>query len=162
MPIASARASIHRFYAAVPTSISVAREELAEFAEAAGVGGDELERMRLATSEALTNVVEHAYGEGEGEIEVLGAVSADELSVLVADRGPGLRGGGTSEGLGLGLALMRMCSDALTFQQRSGGGLEVQMRFALGRAPGATRARQGRGSASSASRPASPVFSTTT
>lgn len=162
MTSASPPGAFHRFYPAEPVSISAAREELAVVAERAGASGDELERIRLATSEALTNVVEHAYAAADGEIEVLAAVTVGEISVLVADRGPGLRGGGTSEGLGLGLALMRTSSDALTLAQRSGGGLEVQMRFAIRDARGRAGSGQVRGSVASASRAASPLFSTTT
>ena len=162
MSMVSAPGTLHRFYAAVPTSISVAREALTGFAADAGASPGDRERIRLAASEALTNVVEHAYTTADGEIEVVAAVTGDDLSVLVADRGHGLRGGERSHGLGLGLALMHVSCDALTLAQRSGGGLEVQMRFALAASRVRVEVPHVRGSIASASSAATPVFSTTT
>jgi anti-sigma regulatory factor (Ser/Thr protein kinase) len=162
MSAVSAPETLQRFYAAVPTSISVAREAVTVFAASAGASSAQLERIRLAASEALTNVVVHAYPTADGEIEVLAAVTGGDLSVLVADRGHGLRGGGASDGLGLGLALMWVSCDALTLAHRSGGGLEVQMRFALVASRGRVEPPHVRGSVASASSAAAPVFSTTT
>jgi anti-sigma regulatory factor (Ser/Thr protein kinase) len=162
MSTVSGRETLHRFYVAVPTSISLAREALGRFAADAGASPGECERIRLAASEALTNVVEHAYTRPDGEIEVLAAVTGGDLSVLVADRGHGLRGGERSDGLGLGLALMHVSCDALTLAQRSGGGLEVEMRFALAASRARVEVPHVRGSVASASSAATPVFSTTT
>src|SRR5439155_25237803 len=112
-------ASLHRFYPAVPASIPDARTELADFAARSGVDDDQLHRIRLTASEALTNVVQHAYEDEDGQIELLGTITDSELWVLVADEGRGLRQGRQSEGLGLGLASMALLSDGLTIAARS-------------------------------------------
>jgi anti-sigma regulatory factor (Ser/Thr protein kinase) len=154
-------ATLHRFYAAVPASIPNARNELADFAARSGVSDDQLYRIRLTASEALTNAVEHAYEDENGQIELLGTIIEGELWVLVADEGRGFRRERQSEGLGLGLASMALFSDGLTIATRSSRGLEVRMRFTLdGRPP--LESSYGRGSLASATRPASPHFSTTT
>jgi len=154
-------ATLHRFYAAVPASIPDARNELADFAARSGAGDDQLYRIRLSASEALTNVVVHAYEDEGGQIELLGTITDGELSVLIADEGRGLRQGCQSEGLGLGLASMALFSDGLTIATRSSRGLEVRMRFTLDGGP-LLESSYERGSLASATRPASPRFSTTT
>jgi anti-sigma regulatory factor (Ser/Thr protein kinase) len=161
MSMEAASGAFVRLYGAVPASISDARAELATLAAHAGASQEELERICLAASEALTNVVEHAYCGVGGQIEVLAGVAGGDLSVLVADRGSGLRRDHRSEGLGLGFVLMRMSCDALTLAPRSGGGLEVRMRFAIAALRERRAAAQARGSVASASLAASPSFSTT-
>jgi anti-sigma regulatory factor (Ser/Thr protein kinase) len=154
--------ALHTFYAAVPASVFTARLELADLAERAGASPEQIERVSLAASEAITNAVQHAYSEPGGDIEVFAGVTGSELFVFVADRGEGLREDQRSEGLGWGLALIRMSCDALTVADRSDGGVELRMRFAIGAVGAGGRWDQLRGSVPSASRPASPSFSTTT
>jgi serine/threonine-protein kinase RsbW len=48
---------------------------------------EEIEDMKVAVSEAVNNVVLHAYGGGDGVIEVSFAVSEDELAITVRDHG---------------------------------------------------------------------------
>ncbi|RDJ93167.1 ATP-binding protein, partial [Lacticaseibacillus rhamnosus] len=86
---------------------------------AAGVGSGRLETTRLAASEALTNVVLHAYrdGEGGGRIDVVAALASSELWVLVADDGCGLHPRADSPGLGMGLALIAAISEFIEMFQ---------------------------------------------
>src|SRR5436305_10348942 len=95
-----------RTYDADAVSVSAARYELTEFAKPAGASDYELQSIRLAVSEALTNVVLHAYRGSSGQIHVNAAVAGGELWILIADDGAGLHAGGTSGGLGIGLALI--------------------------------------------------------
>jgi serine/threonine-protein kinase RsbW len=148
-------------YPAVPASVSQARLAVGEFANELGVSGTELDAICLATSEAVSNVVLHAYPERAGHVEVLAALIGRDLTVLVCDRGRGLCVNHESEGLGLGFALMTEACDGLTITARSGGGLEVQMHFLLDTA-NRLAARYVRGSVASATSAASPCFSTTT
>lgn len=148
-------------YPAVPDSVPLARRELTSFAAAAGANGDQLDAIKLSVSEALTNVVMHAYQGGIGHIYVEADVAGDELWVLIGDDGSGLRATHDSPGLGVGLALIARSSDGLTIMNRAGGGTEVRMCFDLESGGLATYA-DGRGSRFSASSPATPRFSTTT
>lgn len=141
-----------------------ARHAIAALAVAAGATGDELHAIRLATSEALTNVVVHAYGGGAGRLHVSVAVADDELWVLVGDDGGGLHAGTSRGGLGVGLALIAELCDSFAIVNRSSGGTEVRMQFTLARVrtPHEDAGRQpARSSIASAVRPASSVFSTT-
>src|ERR1700745_2794619 len=94
-------------YPAVAASIPRARTAVARFAHEAGASEESVEAVRLASSEALTNAVLHAYGdEPGGVIHVTAAVASDELWLLIADDGCGLRGSTRGESLGIGLALI--------------------------------------------------------
>jgi serine/threonine-protein kinase RsbW len=117
-------------YAATSSSVPQARKVLTAFAAEAGIGGQRLEDIRLAVSEAITNAVAYAYDGPPGEIHVLAASVAGELWVVIADDGEGMRERrGDTRGLGLGLGLMARLSNALTILTRSSGGVEVRMRF---------------------------------
>jgi anti-sigma regulatory factor (Ser/Thr protein kinase) len=141
--------------------VPTVRRALADMAASAGAADWQLDRIRLAASEALTNVVLHAYRPRAGEIHVTAGVAANEFWVLIADDGRGIKAGPESDGLGLGLALIAQLTDDYAIVERSSGGTELQLRFAI--APGRSAAdRQQRGSLLSATRPASPRFCTTT
>jgi stage II sporulation protein AB (anti-sigma F factor) len=120
-------------YRAVAACVGVARRELSEFAWAAGADPEQVDAVRLASSEALTNAVLHAYGDQPepGQIQVTAAVVAEELWILIADDGCGLAPRPDRPGLGLGLALIAQLSDEFAVCTRAGGGVEVRMRFDL-------------------------------
>jgi anti-sigma regulatory factor (Ser/Thr protein kinase) len=141
-------------YDAVADSAASARIAVAAFAASAGVEGDQLERVRLVVSEAVSNAIRHAYPEGEGAVHVMAAVAGEELWVLVVDDGPGLQAASPNAGLGLGLQIMERMTDGFTLVERACGGLEARLQFVLA-APRATpRAAQERGSVASATAPA--------
>lgn len=154
------RPSLQESFAAVPSSVPVARQAIVELAAAAGACNERLDAIRLASSEALSNVVQHAYPGRSGQIHLTARLAAGELWLLITDDGCGLRAGRDSDGLGLGLALIAQMTDGFTVFERSSGGTELRLRFVLrsaGSGPG-----QERGSVTSATRAPSPRFSTTT
>jgi serine/threonine-protein kinase RsbW len=112
-------------------SVTQARREVGALAAAAGAGQQQVHAVCLAVSEALSNVVVHAYNREGGEIQLTAALVADELVVVVADDGCGLRAPSGSPGLGLGMRWMAQFSDDLTFVTRPSGGLEVRLVFKL-------------------------------
>jgi anti-sigma regulatory factor (Ser/Thr protein kinase) len=134
MEIASAVASLSESYPASADSIPRARAALGAFASEAGASEEQQEHVRLVVSEAVTNVVQHAYEGEPGDVHVTAMVVSSELWILVADDGRGLRAGGTSPGLGFGLVWMAQFSDGMTLVPRSDGGVEVRVRFDLRRA----------------------------
>jgi anti-sigma regulatory factor (Ser/Thr protein kinase) len=119
-------------YPAVADSVPRAREALSTFARAAGATNDQLDSIRLAVSEATTNVVVHAYEDDPGRIQLDAGLAAGELWVLIADDGLGMRPQIQSPGLGVGLSLISQVCDEFEIAKRSSGGLEVRMRFSLG------------------------------
>jgi stage II sporulation protein AB (anti-sigma F factor) len=141
-------------YCAVAESAGCARSAVADFAASAGLAGEELDRVRLVVSEAVTNSVRHAYPDEEGTVHVMSAVAGGELWVLIVDEGRGLAAETPNPGLGLGLKIMERMSDGFTLAERAGGGLEARLQFVL---PAVHSSRHGsykRGSAASATSPA--------
>ena len=135
-------ASFESSYPALPAMIWRARTAVASLAASAGADEEQLDRIRLAVSEAVCNAVLHAYPQAAGEVHVAAAVIDGELSVIVADDGCGLGGASESSGLGLGMALMAQMCDSLTFTGRASAGMQVEMRMWLaGVGPQAERAR---------------------
>jgi anti-sigma regulatory factor (Ser/Thr protein kinase) len=123
--------SMAESYAAVPASVPLARQAVVALAVRAGAGEEQLEAIRLATSEALTNAVVHAYEGAPGKIHVSAEAGRDAVSVSVADDGAGLRPRLERQGMGIGLALIAEATDELTIRKRPAGGTELQMRFAV-------------------------------
>jgi anti-sigma regulatory factor (Ser/Thr protein kinase) len=122
-------------YRAVPASIAHVRQELVAFARRVGASEETIEAIRLASSEAAANVVEHAYADQEpGDVEITADVSAGSIWVVIADQGRGLEVGRSSPGLGLGFVWMTKFSDSMTLVTPPEGGLEVMLGFSL--APG--------------------------
>lgn len=154
--------NLNHSYAAIAGSVPVARAAIAEFAHRAGASPEELDDIRLAASEALTNVVMHAYKTGPGHLQVSAALADGELWLLIGDDGSGLQTGSGSSGLGVGLALISEITDGFAVVNRSGGGTEVRMRFALARPMFPDEDAQSALSSVAAVSPASPSFSTTT
>ncbi len=155
---AIAEQSFNESYPAVPESIPRARRAICELAAQSGASRQKLENIRLTASEALTNVVLHAYHDEPGSLHVTAVVVEGEMWLLVADDGCGLQADADSPGLGLGLALIARSSDHFSIGPRSAGGVELRMRFNLSPFAGTFH---GRGSAASASIPLSSRFSTT-
>jgi serine/threonine-protein kinase RsbW len=121
-----------RFLPAQAESIPRARVAAAEFAARAGLRDERLEAVRLAVSEAVTNVVRHAYRDGgTGAVHVTMSAAGGELWVLVADDGCGYQTPAQNRGLGLGLTLIAKVSDEYVVTERATGGTEVRMRFPL-------------------------------
>jgi anti-sigma regulatory factor (Ser/Thr protein kinase) len=132
--------ALNTSYPAVPEAVPIARRALASVAAAAGAAGERLDEIRLAVSEALTNAVVHAYGNGDsGRFHVTAAVAADELWVLIGDDRRGLHAWNDSKGLGIGLSLISRLSDDFAIVTRASGGTEVQMRFDLKKTGSAPR-----------------------
>jgi anti-sigma regulatory factor (Ser/Thr protein kinase) len=146
------------WFPAIRAAVPVARSAIVEFAAAQGASEERLVDIKLAVSEALTNVVVHAYDGAPGSIQVTAGVASGELSVLIADDGRGMGASGQGDGLGLGLTLISKVSDQFELAARSGGGTELRIRFDLARDRAA--APQSRGSIASAMAAAASRFST--
>lgn len=119
-------------YPAVPDAVAQARNALTNFAREAGADPEQLEAVRLASSEAVTNAVMHAYDKGQqGTVQVSASYIENELWLLVADAGNGLKPRANSPGLGLGLALIAQLADEFQILSRGSGGTELRLRFKL-------------------------------
>ena len=127
----SAPEAVAETFPAVSESVPRARQLIVALAAGAGANEQQIDAIRLATSEALTNAVVHAYAGAPGLIHVSAEVVADGLNVTVADDGRGLRPRVDRSGMGLGLALIAEAADEMAIVTRPSGGTAVQMRFAV-------------------------------
>jgi serine/threonine-protein kinase RsbW len=114
-----------------PENVAVIRHVLGAFAEALQLPAGLVEDMRLAVTEACTNVVRHAYHDGEpGPIDVVIRPNGDKLDLIVSDRGAGIGPSPDLAGPGLGLPLIAAIADEVELQPVPGGGSRVAMTFA--------------------------------
>lgn len=119
-----------------PEAIAALRSALVRHAKSLGAGAEVCEAVQLAVSEALTNVVMHAYlGAERGEMVVQAWTDDDHhLTVRILDEGHGLVPRTDSPGLGLGLGLMAQMADDFRIANREGtAGTTVSLRFSLDR-----------------------------
>lgn len=73
---------------AKPEYVGVVRLSTSGIANRMGFAYDDIEDLKVAISEAITNAVKHAYNEtGEGEITIGFGVYENRLEVMVADHG---------------------------------------------------------------------------
>jgi anti-sigma regulatory factor (Ser/Thr protein kinase) len=116
---------------ATPEAVPALRHALVQFARNAGADTEQCEALRLAVSEAVTNVVLHAYGSATGPVYVSASIAGSEMWVMVADDGRGITAPSSRPGLGQGLALIGAVSDSITILRRGSGGTELRLRLAL-------------------------------
>lgn len=86
--------------------------------------------IALAVTEALSNVVQHAYPDGGGPMTLSAEVSSSDLTVVVSDQGSGARiiPSNPAAEPGIGLGLIRHLSHQLEIEP-AGDGTTVTMRF---------------------------------
>ena len=119
---------------ALPANVALVRQALAGLAEDLEVDPTRAADMKIALTEACTNVVVHAYDDEPGPLEVTMAVDHGRLVLSVRDRGSGLRPlpareeGGAP--LGFGLALIASLSDEVGIVAGRHG-TELRIAFSL-------------------------------
>lgn len=72
---------------AKPEYVGVIRLSLSGIANRMGFTYEVIEDLKVAISEAVTNVVSHAYKDHEGEVSLGFGIYDDRLEVMVSDRG---------------------------------------------------------------------------
>ena len=114
-----------------PENVAVARHAIGGFADVLEVPDQTLADVKLAVTEACTNVVVHAYAEGDGPMGVRASVDAGLLRVVVVDEGRGILPRADSPGLGLGLPLIATLAESLELGSGANEETEVRMTFRL-------------------------------
>jgi anti-sigma regulatory factor (Ser/Thr protein kinase) len=113
-----------------PENVAVIRHVLGAFAEALQLPTDLVEDMRLAVTEACTNVVRHAYHDGEpGPIDVLIRPNGDRLDLIVSDDGNGIGPSPDIAGPGLGLPLIAALAATVEIEHGTPRGSRLAMTF---------------------------------
>jgi serine/threonine-protein kinase RsbW len=114
-----------------PENVAVVRHALGGFGDAFDLADQALADVKLAVTEACTNVVVHAYPDGEGPLGVSAWVRDDRLTVVVHDEGRGMLPRPDSPGLGLGLPLIATLAETLELGTGTEERTEVRMTFLL-------------------------------
>ena len=119
-----------------PEGVAVVRQALAGMADALDFDAAVLADMKMAVSEACTNVVVHAYEDDAGQLEVEMHAGEIGLMIVVRDHGAGIHPRPARvepPALGLGLPLIAALSDSFELRGSTGTGTEVRMTFAYDR-----------------------------
>ena len=110
-----------------PEYITLCRLALTGIARLRPVSEETLADLKLALTEACSNSVRHAYGDGDGAVDIRYELHADRLVIEVADNGEGFNPSDAvededdlSEG-GLGIAIIRAIADDLEIRARDRG-----------------------------------------
>jgi serine/threonine-protein kinase RsbW len=107
--------------------VALARLALSGLADIVSLPEELLADLKLALTEAVSNSVRHAYGEGGGFVSVAYELGGGSLAVEVVDDGEGfdperptlLEGEELTEG-GLGIAIIRTIADDFELDSQAG------------------------------------------
>jgi serine/threonine-protein kinase RsbW len=113
-------------------NVVLARHVTAALAEAIGMTRSQVEDIRLAVTEACTNVVRHAYDGTVGPMELQVTPIGSELTIVVRDHGCGIDTQPASAGPGLGMPLIAALADSVEFEREPDNGSRVCMCFRAG------------------------------
>jgi serine/threonine-protein kinase RsbW len=114
-------------YAAELRSLPLVREQLDELLERRPVAREKRWDIRLAVTEACSNVIRHAYPGAAGAFEVAAELGPGTLEVTVSDAGRGSTGSMVPK---VGMLLVHEASDAVSIENGNPG-LIVRMCFEL-------------------------------
>jgi serine/threonine-protein kinase RsbW len=107
--------------------ITLGRLALTGLARVHDFPNETLGDLKLALTEACSNSVRHAYGDGDGCVEIVYELHPDRLVVEVLDSGRGFGPGSSRETApeldegGLGIAIIRAVTDELELGAGEGG-----------------------------------------
>ena len=121
-----------------------ARETVAVFMSRLAPTMEEMDDVKTAVSEAVTNAVIHGYQGREGIIYIQAAVEGQELTVEIRDKGVGIRDvtkamepmyttDTTGERSGMGFSFMEAFMDEVQVLSAPGQGTCVTMKKRIGR-----------------------------
>lgn len=116
-------------------TVAFLRRAVVDFVVANGITESHVTDVRLAVSEAVTNVVVHAYRDRTepGTVSLSVTMDDEEIEILLRDEGSGMAARDDSPGLGLGLPLIRRLADGFDHREPPDGGTELWMRFTVPR-----------------------------
>jgi len=121
----------------LPENISLSRVIVASFAAQLDFTLNELEEIRVAVSEAVSNCVIHGYRDTTGEIRLELSIKDGLLEIVVIDYGCGIDDLALArtpaystdpERMGLGLVFMESFMDEMIIESEPGKGTRVVMK----------------------------------
>ncbi|MCI9594120.1 MAG: anti-sigma F factor [Lachnospiraceae bacterium] len=104
---------------------------------------EELDDVKTAVSEAVTNAIIHGYRQEKGIVYIEGIIAGNELTVVVKDRGVGMENikqamepmytsDKSGERSGMGFSFMEAFMDHLEVDSQPGEGTMVRMKKRIG------------------------------
>ncbi len=120
-----------------PENVGLCRVAVATFAANIGFTLSEIEEIKVAVSEAVSNVVVHAYPATEGLIELGCREIEAGIAITVRDEGVGIQDVALArqasystdpERMGLGFVFMESFSDDFFVESAPGKGTRIEMR----------------------------------
>jgi anti-sigma regulatory factor (Ser/Thr protein kinase) len=113
-------------------NVAVVRHAFGGLGDVIDLPDQTLSDIKLAVTEACTNVVVHAYPDrDDGPLGVRATLTEGTLTVVVSDQGRGILPRADSPGLGLGLPLIATLAESLELGTGSNEETEVRMTFDL-------------------------------
>lgn len=120
-----------------PENVGLCRVVVATFAANLDFTLAEIDEIKVAVSEAVSNVVVHAYPDKEGLISLRCEESEGGITISVRDQGVGIRDVDQArqasfstdpERMGLGFVFMESFSDEFLVESEPGKGTRIEMR----------------------------------
>lgn len=117
-------------------NVAIARVTAAAFAAQIDFTLNEIEEIKVAVSEAVSNTVIHGYEEKEGQIELVMNLYEDKLEYIITDKGRGIADvalarqpsySSNPERMGLGFVFMESFMDELEVTSVVNKGTTVRM-----------------------------------
>ncbi|EIW18459.1 MULTISPECIES: anti-sigma F factor [Pelosinus] len=117
-------------------NVGIARVSTAAFAAQVDFTLNEIEEIKVAVSEAVSNAVIHGYEYQDGEIEIKMTLYEDQLEYIIVDHGKGIADialarqpsySSDPERMGLGFAFMESFMDELYIESEVNKGTLVRM-----------------------------------
>lgn len=103
-------------------NVPLARNAIASFARICGFSSDDINDIKVAAGEALSNAVEHGYAHRSNGFSVSCSLEDDQLRIEIRDNGEGFapenqRRSTPEADRGFGILLMRRLMDGVQFDE---------------------------------------------
>ncbi len=131
-------------FTSLPANVAFARVAAAAFASQLDFTLNDLEEIKVAVSEAVTNAIVHGYeNRSDGTVVMSVEIRKNHLEIVVEDSGKGIEDlekalqpaySTDPERMGLGFAFMQSFSDSLRVESSPNAGTRVTMTKACNRA----------------------------
>ena len=129
---------MHLKIPALSINESFARGVVAAFCVSVNPTLEEINDLKTAVSEAVTNCVVHGYKDNSGEIEIWAGLTENEIYIEIKDFGVGIADTETAmqpffttkpdeERSGMGFTVMQAFMDCVTISSKQGEGTTVKM-----------------------------------
>jgi anti-sigma regulatory factor (Ser/Thr protein kinase) len=124
--------SVNLSLEARPANAALARQAIADEAAQARLDAMTTAAAQVVVTEGFSNAVRHAYPNGDGQVHVEAHGDEHGITILVRDRGVGVRPTPRAAGTvgGIGLLLVAALAERLQLRRLPQGGTELEARVA--------------------------------